>query len=152
MRMRLGRFAVYANVELIIATDADVVWDAYPFIVQNTFFLQFFPRVLIKSVILVYILPNPLFILTVEDVVLFHYSEEEERLAAIAAARKESGNLPRFKGLGESLQIVAFISGRECLDPLTIEKGPHVKIYNSIWQGKRNMGDRTLLLINNLVV
>lgn len=132
--------------KVIIATDADVD-GMHIRLLLLTFFLQFFPELVINGHL--YILETPLFRVRNKNKTKYCYSEEEKQ-----AAMKQLGKnveVTRFKGLGEisPKEFEQFIGEDIHLEPVQMNPSTDIDALLSYYMGK-NTASRQRDIIENL--
>ena len=134
--------------KIVIATDADVD-GMHIRLLMLTFFLQFFPELVLSGHI--YILQTPLFRVRNKKETRYCYTEEE-RLRALAELGKNP-EITRFKGLGEISpdEFEGFIGENMRLEPVLAPKDVNVPNLLKYFMGK-NTPDRQEFIIRNLRV
>jgi topoisomerase IV subunit B len=133
---------------IVIATDADVD-GMHIRLLMMTFFLQFFPDLVVKGH--VHILETPLFRVRNKQETIYCYDEQEKQ-----EAMKKLGSKPeitRFKGLGEISpeEFGRFIGPEMRKQPVIIEQGEHIQQLLEYYMGK-NTQQRQEFIIDNLRV
>lgn len=122
--------------KVIIATDADVD-GMHIRLLLITFFLQFFPELILKNH--VFILQTPLFRVRNKKKTIYCYNEKERDRAV--RTLKSQVEITRFKGLGEinANEFRAFIGKDMRISPIQI-KDPDLKVHELL---KFYMGGNT---------
>ena len=130
---------------IIIATDADVD-GMHIRLLLITFFLQFFPDLIINNHL--YILETPLFRVRNKNKVIYCYDENEKKSALQEVKNPE---VTRFKGLGEISpnEFKNFIGLDMRLEPIILGKDSKVEDILSFYMGQ-NTPERQNFIIDNL--
>ena len=133
--------------QIIVATDADVD-GSHIRLLLLTFFLQFFPELILRGH--VYVLQTPLFRVRNKKETLYCY-DEAEKSAALNKLGKNA-EITRFKGLGEISpeEFSRFIGEQMRLQPVMLLPETHVQQLLEYYMGK-NTPERKSFIINNLV-
>lgn len=134
--------------KVIIATDADVD-GMHIRLLLLTFFLQFFPELVINGHL--YILETPLFRVRNKKTTIYCYSDEE-KIKSMNALGKQA-EVTRFKGLGEISpnEFSQFIGEDIHLEPVIMKAKADISKLLSYYMGKNTI-DRQNDIINNLRV
>lgn len=134
--------------KVIIATDADVD-GMHIRLLLLTFFLQFFPELVINGHL--YILETPLFRVRNKKKTFYCYTEEEKQTAMDKLGK--TAEVTRFKGLGEisPSEFGQFIGEDIHLEPVTINPSADIDKILSYYMGK-NTATRQKDIIENLRV
>lgn len=132
--------------KVIVATDADVD-GMHIRLLLLTFFLQFFPELVINGHL--YILETPLFRVRNKKKTFYCYSEEEKKKAM--AKLGKTVEVTRFKGLGEisPSEFGQFIGEDIKLEPVQMSPTTNIDSILSYFMGK-NTPSRQKDIINNL--
>jgi topoisomerase-4 subunit B len=134
--------------KIIVATDADVD-GMHIRLLLLTFFLQFFPELVLKGHL--YILETPLFRVRNKKKTYYCYSDEE-KLMRINELGK-TAEVTRFKGLGEisPSEFGQFIGEYIHLEPVQLHASSDIDKILTYYMGK-NTSSRQLDIIENLRV
>ncbi len=134
--------------KVIVATDADVD-GMHIRLLLLTFFLQFFPELVINGHL--YILDTPLFRVRNKKETIYCYSEEEKQNAMTKLGK--SCEVTRFKGLGEISpnEFGQFIGEDIRLEPVQMNQATDIDEILAYYMGK-NTPDRQKDIIENLRV
>jgi topoisomerase IV subunit B len=134
--------------KVIVATDADVD-GMHIRLLLLTFFLQFFPELVISGHL--YILETPLFRVRNKKKTFYCYSEEEKQKSM--AELGKTAEVTRFKGLGEISpdEFGQFIGEDIHLEPVQMSASADIDKLLSYYMGK-NTADRQMNIIQNLRV
>lgn len=134
--------------KVIVATDADVD-GMHIRLLLLTFFLQFFPELIINGHL--YILDTPLFRVRNKKETFYCYSEDEKQKAM--AKLGKTAEVTRFKGLGEisPSEFGQFIGDDIRLEPVQMSPATDIDKLLSYFMGK-NTPSRQQDIIENLRV
>ncbi|MCH2023208.1 MAG: type IIA DNA topoisomerase subunit B [Saprospiraceae bacterium] len=134
--------------KVIVATDADVD-GMHIRLLLLTFFLQFFPELVINGHL--YILETPLFRVRNKKKTIYCYSESEKQTSIEALGK--TAEVTRFKGLGEISpnEFGQFIGEDIHLEPVQMSPSADIDKLLAYYMGK-NTADRQLDIIDNLRV
>ncbi|HAO98622.1 MAG TPA: DNA topoisomerase IV, partial [Fibrobacteres bacterium] len=134
--------------QIIVATDADVD-GSHIRLLLLTFFLQFFPELILRGH--VYVLQTPLFRVRNKKETLYCY-DEAEKSAALNKLGKNA-EITRFKGLGEISpdEFAAFIGKDIRLEPVLLKPEAKVTEVLEYFMGK-NTPERRDFIMENLRV
>ena len=133
---------------IVIATDADVD-GMHIRLLLISFFLQFFPDLLVRGCL--FVLETPLFRVRNKKKTAYCYSEREKQAAA--ARLGAAHEITRFKGLGEisAGEFKAFIGESIRLEPISLAHLHNTDELLSFFMGK-NTPERQDFIIGNLRV
>ncbi len=134
--------------KVIVATDADVD-GMHIRLLLLTFFLQFFPELIINGHL--YILDTPLFRVRNKKQTFYCYSEDEKQKAMTKLGK--TAEVTRFKGLGEisPSEFGQFIGDDIRLEPVQMSPATDIDKLLSYFMGK-NTPSRQQDIIENLRV
>ncbi len=134
--------------KVIVATDADVD-GMHIRLLLLTFFLQFFPELVINGHL--YILETPLFRVRNKKKTIYCYSESEKQTSMEVLGK--TAEVTRFKGLGEISpdEFGQFIGEDIHLEPVQMSPSADIEKLLAYYMGK-NTADRQLDIIDNLRV
>lgn len=135
---------------IVVSTDADVD-GLHIRLLLLTFFLQFFPEVVMKGHL--YILITPLFRVRNKKQTIYCYSETEKQQAIQKLGGGKQVEITRFKGLGEISpgEFKQFINEDIRLEPVRIQSNTQIEDVLEYYMGK-NTQKRQEFIIDNLRV
>lgn len=135
---------------IVIATDADVD-GLHIRLLLLTFFLQFFPDVVMKGHL--HILITPLFRVRNKQKTIYCYSEAEKQQAMEQLGGGKQVEITRFKGLGEISpgEFKQFINEDIRLDPVRLQSNNEIEQVLEYYMGK-NTAKRQEFIVDNLRV
>jgi topoisomerase-4 subunit B len=135
---------------IVISTDADVD-GMHIRLLMLTFFLQFFPELVMKGH--VYILETPLFRVRNKKETIYCYSEQEKQAAIEKVGGVRQAEVTRFKGLGEISpnEFKQFIDEGIRLEPVRLHSNTEIEQVLEYYMGK-NTAKRQEFIIDNLRV
>jgi topoisomerase IV subunit B len=135
---------------IVIATDADVD-GLHIRLLLLTFFLQFFPDVVMKGHL--HILITPLFRVRNKQKTMYCYSEAEKQQAMEKLGGGKQVEITRFKGLGEISpgEFKQFINEDIRLDPVRLQSNNEIEQVLEYYMGK-NTAKRQEFIVDNLRV
>lgn len=135
---------------VVISTDADVD-GMHIRLLLLTFFLQFFPDLVMKGHL--YILNTPLFRVRNKSNTIYCYSETEKQAAITKLGGGKQVEITRFKGLGEISpgEFKQFINEDIRLEPVRLHSNTEIEKVLEYYMGK-NTAKRQEFIIDNLRV
>jgi topoisomerase-4 subunit B len=135
---------------VVISTDADVD-GMHIRLLLLTFFLQFFPDLVMKGHL--YILNTPLFRVRNKSNTIYCYSETEKQAAIAKLGGGKQVEITRFKGLGEISpgEFKQFINEDIRLEPVRLHSNTEIEKVLEYYMGK-NTAKRQEFIIDNLRV
>lgn len=135
---------------IVISTDADVD-GMHIRLLMLTFFLQFFPELVMKGH--VYILETPLFRVRNKKETIYCYSEQEKQAAIEKVGGVRQAEVTRFKGLGEISpnEFKQFIDEGIRLEPVRLHSNTEIEQVLEYYMGK-NTAKRQEFIVDNLRV
>jgi topoisomerase-4 subunit B len=135
---------------VVISTDADVD-GMHIRLLLLTFFLQFFPDLVMKGHL--YILNTPLFRVRNKSNTIYCYSETEKQTAITKLGGGKQVEITRFKGLGEISpgEFKQFINEDIRLEPVRLHSNTEIEKVLEYYMGK-NTAKRQEFIIDNLRV
>ncbi len=135
---------------IVVATDADVD-GMHIRLLLLTFFLQFFPELVMRGH--VHILITPLFRVRNKQKTMYCYSENEKQEAITKLGGGKQVEITRFKGLGEISpgEFKQFINEEIRLEPVRLQSNNEIAQVLEYYMGK-NTPKRQEFIVDNLRV